>query len=303
MNPDSRRKDSFDVKLESKDKLAKVDTEDARAKNTQGCNCNVDSEALRMELESTRKELARMKDEYEKQRLVDEELRGQESESRPPFIGVDRDNATAKRLEEQFNEREPGGGGVPSDFPVGDASGSWEEILAVQYPITVQDRSGFLELYFAEALEDAGIRHCIVGDVVAWLLGSDVALFDTFILIADEQLDAARDVMLCSGFREVLQPDPFFCKPSAKKNPGGWPEYRFAEPHRESNDDVGIKLVPASFWKFDLRRDVLRSNTVVFPERRFRFPVPLYYIRGKFCSFFHSGCLKCLFTSYSILKS
>jgi hypothetical protein len=250
-------------------------------------------------------ELARMKEEYGKQRWLGGELRDQKTELRPPFIGADRNNATAKRLEEQFNvrEREPGGGGVSSYFPVEDASGSWNKILAAQYPITVQDRSGFLELYFAEALEDAGIRHCVVGDVVAWLLGNEVTLFDTFILIADEQLDAARDVMLCNGFPEVLQPDPFFCKPFAKKNPDGWPGFRFAEPHRELDDDVGIKLVPASFWKFELGRDVLHSNTVVFPERRFRFPVIVYYIRGKFCSFFHSGCFKCSFTSYSILKS
>ncbi|RXW13981.1 hypothetical protein EST38_g11870 [Candolleomyces aberdarensis] len=155
--------------------------------------------------------------------------------------------------------------------------------MATQYPryAIVQNRSVFLKLCFAEALEDAGIRHCVVGDVVAWLLGSDVVLFDTFVLVADEQLDAARNVMLSKGFREVLEPDPYFSKPSAKKNPDGWPGYRFAESHHAPDDHVGIKLVPASFWKFDLGQEALSSNTVVLPGRRFRFPVPLYYVRGR----------------------
>ncbi|RXW23129.1 hypothetical protein EST38_g2724 [Candolleomyces aberdarensis] len=153
--------------------------------------------------------------------------------------------------------------------------------MATEYPryTTVQNYSVFSELSFAEAFEGVGIRHCVVGDLVAWLLGSDVVLFDTFVLIADEQLDAARNVILSNGFREVLEPDPYFCKPSAKKNPDGWPGYRFAEPHRALDDYVGIKLVPASFWKFDLGQEALCSNTVLFPGRWFRFPVPLYYVR------------------------
>ncbi|KAJ2930358.1 hypothetical protein H1R20_g6688, partial [Candolleomyces eurysporus] len=152
--------------------------------------------------------------------------------------------------------------------------------MATQYPrySIVQNRSVLLKLCFAEALEDAGIRHCVVGDVVAWLLGSDVVLFDTFVLIADEQLDDAHNVILSNGFREVLEPDPYFCKPSAKKNPDGWPGYRFAEPAHAPDDHVGIKLVPASFWKFDLGQEALCFNTVLLPGRRFRLPVPLYYV-------------------------
>jgi hypothetical protein len=61
------------VNSERKEKHAKVDINNDRVNNTQGCNCNAD--ALQKELVSTQEELARMKDEYGKQGKLIKELR------------------------------------------------------------------------------------------------------------------------------------------------------------------------------------------------------------------------------------
>lgn len=41
----------------------------------------------------------------------------------------------------------------------------------------------------SEILEDAGLRHCVVGETVAKVLGSDPVVFDLFLAVADEQLE------------------------------------------------------------------------------------------------------------------
>lgn len=59
------------------------------------------------------------------------------------------------------------------------------------------------KLRTSEILEDTGLRHCVVGETVAKVLGSDPYVIDLFLAVADERLEEAYSILLQHKFIDI----------------------------------------------------------------------------------------------------
>ncbi|OAX78740.1 hypothetical protein ACJ72_06950 [Emergomyces africanus] len=132
-----------------------------------------------------------------------------------------------------------------------------------------------------EILEDAGVRHCIVGDLIVVAVGYPLVPFDFQFAIADEQLETARSALASRGYQEAAHTTHhgFFDKTATKESTTGWPGYRFL-PNSPEDCMTGITIVPAKFWHLDLGRDAWSRDTFLFPNTPCRYPRRLVYFRA-----------------------
>ncbi|KLJ06648.1 hypothetical protein EMPG_17860 [Blastomyces silverae] len=131
-----------------------------------------------------------------------------------------------------------------------------------------------------EILEDAGVRHCIVGDLIVVALGYPLIPFDFQFAIADEQLETARSALASRGYQEVPQISRgFFDDTATKESTIGWPGYRFLR-HGDEDWMTHTIIMPATFWHLDLSPDAWSRNTFLFPDTPCRYPRRLVYLRA-----------------------
>lgn len=132
-----------------------------------------------------------------------------------------------------------------------------------------------------EILETAGVRHCIVGDLIILALGYPLVPCDFQLAIADEQLETARLALALGGYQEVPQThERFFAESATKESKTGWPGYRFL-PNDAGEWTTSTIIMPAKFWHLDLSRDSWSRNTVLIPDMPCRFPRRLIYFQGE----------------------
>lgn len=144
------------------------------------------------------------------------------------------------------------------------------------------------EICAAEVLEDGGIRSCIVGDFAASYYGGDIYPSDVHIAIADEQLEAARCMLLKKAFIEVPQIDRRFnCHYATTESTMGWPGYKFVVSPNSSPLFHGVVIVTASIWHLDLQPNSWQANTFLHTDTRCRIPTRLFYIRGQLPISYH----------------
>ncbi|EEH03717.1 conserved hypothetical protein [Histoplasma capsulatum G186AR] len=131
-----------------------------------------------------------------------------------------------------------------------------------------------------EILDNAGVRHCIVGDLIVVAVGYPLVPFDFQFAIADEQLETARSALASGGYQEVPQTHQrFFDRTATNESTTGWPGYRFL-PNDADDWTTSIIIVPAKFWHLDLSRDAWSRDTFLFPNSPCRFPRRLVYFRA-----------------------
>ncbi|PUU80881.1 hypothetical protein B9Z19DRAFT_1078339 [Tuber borchii] len=127
----------------------------------------------------------------------------------------------------------------------------------------------------AGILERAGIKHCIVGNAVVRLYGSDLVIADLDLAISDEQVGLALSVLHDEGFRDVdFGPGHLVFLPVLGK-PGGWVACRLQFP--SSPDYVVLSL--ASCWHQEINPD-----TTFLPCPDYRFPRFLAYLEALICT-------------------
>jgi hypothetical protein len=132
----------------------------------------------------------------------------------------------------------------------------------------------------AETLERRGYRACIVGDLASVTYGSDVAVSNVYIAVADDSLQSALETLLECDFLEVPQTQLRFTSAGpAKDCSSGWPGYRLL--HRSRPDNVGVLLIPSSLWHLDLNGTSFFSDTLLFPGSMCRFLRMESYLNGK----------------------
>ncbi|PGH08580.1 hypothetical protein GX51_01099 [Blastomyces parvus] len=130
----------------------------------------------------------------------------------------------------------------------------------------------------AEILKDAGVRYCIVGDLVAVALGDPLVPYDFQFAIADEQLETARSALASRGYQEAPHTGVAYFDPTAtKESSTGWPGYRFLPPGAEDWMNH-IMIMPATFWHLDLSPDAWSRDTFLFPDTPCRYPRRLVYL-------------------------
>jgi hypothetical protein len=136
------------------------------------------------------------------------------------------------------------------------------------------------EFRAAEILEQHGYRTCIVGDAASAVYGSDVAISDIYIAVADEELQSAFGTLLGRGFLEEPQTKLRFTSTTPMKDSSsGWPGHRLVrQPPKQ--DTRGILLIPATFWHLDLGEGNFSSDTLLFPRSKCRFPRLESYVNG-----------------------
>ena len=126
-------------------------------------------------------------------------------------------------------------------------------------------------------LEVAAIRHCLVGDVAAQALGSDVLIGHTFLAVSDAQLAAAGALLSSTG----IFLDAVFRYDRATKTDEYYPGFVFVTQEIDvQTNPCRIMVVPASYWHLDLDADAYARNTVLLSDPRCRFPNKLHYIDG-----------------------
>ncbi|KAM5463355.1 hypothetical protein MauCBS54593_007562 [Microsporum audouinii] len=138
-----------------------------------------------------------------------------------------------------------------------------------------------------QALEAAGVRYCVVGDLVIMALGGPLLLSDMYLVVADDELELARSALTSHGFDELPQTHQrFFFSSATKESPTGWPGYRFL-PHEVGPDDgpdrywaTSTIIMPASFWHLDLSPESWTTTTFLVPDTAYRFPCRLAYLRA-----------------------
>jgi hypothetical protein len=143
-----------------------------------------------------------------------------------------------------------------------------------------------------QVLEAAGVRYCVVGDLVIIVLGGPLVLSDIYLAVADDELELARSALASHGFDEWPQTHRrFFDSSSTKESPTGWPGYRFL-PHEAGPDEgpdrywaTSTIIIPATFWHLDLSPESWTTTTFLVPDTAYRFPSRLVYLRG--------GCIFC----------
>ncbi|KAK2802645.1 hypothetical protein FQN50_007253 [Emmonsiellopsis sp. PD_5] len=101
-----------------------------------------------------------------------------------------------------------------------------------------------------QVLEAAGVRYCVVGDLVIIALGGPLVLSDIYLAVADDQLELARHSLASHGFDELPQTHQRFFTTATKESPTGWPGYRFL-PH-----EVGAHDGPDRYWA---------TSTIIIP--------------------------------------
>jgi len=128
------------------------------------------------------------------------------------------------------------------------------------------------EIQAAEILERHGYRTCVVGDLASVVYGSDVAVSDVYIAVADGALQSALEKLLEHGYSEEAQEKLRFSSTiPAKDSSSGWPGYRLRRPSPRK-DAVGILLIPSSLWHLDLNGSSFLLDTFLFPRSMCRFP-------------------------------
>jgi hypothetical protein len=136
------------------------------------------------------------------------------------------------------------------------------------------------EFRAAEILEEDGYRTCIVGDMASVAYGSDVVVSDLYIAVADSELQSALKILLERGYLEEPQTKLRFMGSTSKESNSGWPGYRLRHQPRR-RDTVGVLLMPATFWNLDLDGRSFWSDTLLFPQSKYRFPRHEAYMNGK----------------------
>ncbi|KAK2750068.1 hypothetical protein FQN57_004560 [Myotisia sp. PD_48] len=138
-----------------------------------------------------------------------------------------------------------------------------------------------------EVLATAGVRYCVVGDLVIMALGGPLLLSDIYLAVADDQLELARSALASQGFDEWPQTHKrFFCAFTTKESATGWPGYRFLPQEVGPNDGpdryyaTSTILIPASFWYLDLSPESWTTTTFLVPGTVYRFPPRLVYLRA-----------------------
>lgn len=140
-------------------------------------------------------------------------------------------------------------------------------------------------------MEDAGLRHCVVGETIAKVLGSDPYVIDLFLVVADEQLEETYSILLEHEFIDIgLENEPYI-DTNATKDPSGWPGYGLMMDPTIESEFVGVWLIPASYWHLDLRPASFSVNTFLHPGTRCRFSTRSFYTNGE--------CLFYLFKTYT----
>ncbi|KAK2795336.1 hypothetical protein FQN50_009762 [Emmonsiellopsis sp. PD_5] len=149
-------------------------------------------------------------------------------------------------------------------------------------PFELQSFVFWRYLRTAEILEQSGLRYCIVGDVVAKILGYPLAISDLLLAVADEELDTARSILMTNhGFVEYPQVnETFWDKRTTKEkdNQTGWPGYRLVIDSNVQLWHSSLVLVPASYWHLDLSPSSLSNNTFLHPTTLCRFPTRIFYL-------------------------
>ena len=137
----------------------------------------------------------------------------------------------------------------------------------------------------AQVLEAAGVRYCVVGDLVVMALGRPLVLTDMYFAVADDQLELARSALASHGFDELTQTHLRFFSDATKESSTGWPGYRFL-PHEADRPDrywaTSTIIIPATFWHLDLSPESFTTTTFSVPDTGYRFPFKLVYLRGVF---------------------
>jgi hypothetical protein len=137
-----------------------------------------------------------------------------------------------------------------------------------------------------QILEAAGVRYCVVGDLVVIALGGPLVLTDMYFAVADDQLELARSALASHGFEELPQRHRWFFSPATKESSTGWPGYRFLPHDSDRPDyywDASTIIIPATFWHLDLSQESFATTTFAGPDTGYRFPFKLVYLRGVFC--------------------
>ncbi|KAJ6180830.1 hypothetical protein N7519_011291 [Penicillium mononematosum] len=137
-----------------------------------------------------------------------------------------------------------------------------------------------------QVLEAAGVRYCVVGDLVVMALGGPLLLTDMYFAVADDQLELARTALASHGFDELPQTHLRFFSDATKESSTGWPGYRFV-PHEADPDDgpdrywaTSTIIIPATFWHLDLSPESFTTTTFLVPDTGYRFPFKLVYLRA-----------------------
>ncbi|KAL2756601.1 hypothetical protein ACRALDRAFT_2033927 [Sodiomyces alcalophilus JCM 7366] len=162
-------------------------------------------------------------------------------------------------------------------------------------------RSIWPHLRATELLESAHLRHCIVGDTVAQVLGSPALVCALFIAVADEQLEDGRRILLDHGYHGKPQNLQCFGHSEARENPGGWPGHTFSSPVSVEPSELDVMLVPASSWYLDLSPTSFAAYTFLHPDTLCRFPTRRFYINALICGIaerFDTPGLNCSITLY-----
>ncbi|OQE30698.1 hypothetical protein PENFLA_c002G05720 [Penicillium flavigenum] len=137
-----------------------------------------------------------------------------------------------------------------------------------------------------QILEAAGVRYCVVGDLVVMALGGPLLLTDMYFAVANDQLELARSALASHGFDELPQTRLRFFSDATKESSTGWPGYRFV-PHEADPDDgpdrywaTSTIIIPATFWHLDLSPESFTTTTFLVPDTGYRFPFKLVYLRA-----------------------
>lgn len=156
--------------------------------------------------------------------------------------------------------------------------------MAEIYPNRERQHLDISETYLgaAHVLEEAQLRHCIVGDATARILGTHDLLIGTmFVCVAEEHLEAGYAALLERGFQPTTSEQ--FTDQDSDETWGG----RFFLPRGATDTLVTIVIVPASAWYFSLDPPTFETNTYCYPHTHHRYPTQLFYAQGKIC---HSLC-------------
>lgn len=130
-------------------------------------------------------------------------------------------------------------------------------------------------LQASDLLEAASIRHCLVGDVLAQALGSNIFVGHTFLAVSDAQLAAAGALLSSTGiFLDAV------CTYYRASNTNEYfPGFVFVTEEIDvQTNPCRIMVVPTSYWHLDLDADNYAQNTVLLSHPRCRFPNKLHYI-------------------------
>jgi hypothetical protein len=137
------------------------------------------------------------------------------------------------------------------------------------------------EILAAEILERQGYRTCIVSDLASVVYGSDVAIGDIHIAVADDAVQSARETLLEHGYSEEAQTNlGLRSLGPAKDSTSGWPGVRLRRPSAKEYP-LGILLIPSSLWHLDLNGPSYFSDTMLFPRSMCRFPRLELYLNGE----------------------